>query len=174
MTWELGDDYQLADGVTYKVIFTVWPSQEAYDYLADFNNREKNITAQDVAVKKQFFVEVDGSTYQYVENKGWTTDIPAKEGSNYIADTAMQSLIDSAASLTHYIRTNTSILVDYTSVKMENGTVTETKKVTGAEIRDPNGKMILDGTALQMEKAWNDSLSTSELLELLTKYLNAE
>ena len=171
--WNLGADYQLEDGFTYQLTFTVWPSQEAYDYLADFNNRVKNITEQDASVKKQFFVEVDGIIYQYVENKGWTTDIPAKEGTNYITDAAMQSLINAATSLKHYIRTNTSASVDYTSVKTENGTVTETKTVIGAEIRDPNGKMVLDGTALKMQKAWNDSLATSELLELLTKYLNA-
>ncbi len=170
--WNLGANYQLEDGVTYQLTFTVWPSQDAYDYLADFNNRVKKITEQNTAVKKQFFVEVDGSTYQYVENKGWTTDIPAKEGSAYITDSEMQGRIDAAASLTHYIRTNTRASVDYTSVKTENGTVTETKTVTDAEIRDPNGKMVLDGTALKMKKAWNDSLSTSEQLELLTKYLN--
>ena len=172
--WNLGADYQLEDGVTYQLTFTVWPSQEAYDYLADFNNRVKNITEQNASVKKQFFVEVDGSTYQYVENKGWTTDIPAKDTSTYITDSEMQNRINSAISLTHYIRTNTSASVDYTSVKTENGVETERNTVTGAEIKDPNGKMVLDGTALKMQKAWNDSLDNSQLLELLTEYLNAD
>ena len=170
--WNLGENYKLSDGVTYTVRFTVWPSQEAYDLLKEFNNKEKKITEQTTAVKKQFFVETGDNIYQFVEGKGWTTDIPVKETSTFIADTAMQGIIDSASSVTHYLRTNTSASVDYTSVKTVNGEVAEEKKVTGAEIKDPLGKMILDGTKLQMEKKWNDDLDESQLLELLTNYLN--
>lgn len=49
--WNLGDKFMLEDGVSYKVDFTVWPSQEALDILADINNscrRDKttgNLTA---------------------------------------------------------------------------------------------------------------------------------
>jgi len=35
--WDLGN-VVLEDGVTYTVSFKVWPSQEAYDWLADLNN----------------------------------------------------------------------------------------------------------------------------------------
>ena len=36
--WNLGEQFMLEEGVHYKVDFTVWPSQEAYDILADLNN----------------------------------------------------------------------------------------------------------------------------------------
>ncbi|MBR2256672.1 MAG: VWA domain-containing protein [Blautia sp.] len=36
--WNLGETFMLEDGVSYKVDFTVWPSQEALDILADINN----------------------------------------------------------------------------------------------------------------------------------------
>ena len=39
--WEMGEEFMLEDGVTYKVTFTAWPSQEAYDILADLNNGTK-------------------------------------------------------------------------------------------------------------------------------------
>lgn len=38
VVWNLPENYQLEDGVTYKVEFTVWPSQEALDHVAKLNN----------------------------------------------------------------------------------------------------------------------------------------
>lgn len=38
VTWSLGTDYQLEDEAVYTVSFTVWPSQDAYDLVADLNN----------------------------------------------------------------------------------------------------------------------------------------
>ena len=39
--WNMGENFMLEDGYTYKVRFKVWPSQEAYDLLADLNNGVK-------------------------------------------------------------------------------------------------------------------------------------
>ena len=36
--WNMGETFMLEDGVTYRVEFKVWPSQEAYDLLAGLNN----------------------------------------------------------------------------------------------------------------------------------------
>lgn len=45
VNWNVGGSgYHLEDGVTYKVSFTVWPKQEAYDLLADVGNRQKAIS----------------------------------------------------------------------------------------------------------------------------------
>ena len=38
--WNLDDNYQLEDNVTYSVSFVVWPSQEAIDIVTDLNNGE--------------------------------------------------------------------------------------------------------------------------------------
>ncbi len=38
VVWNMGEKFQLEDGVTYMVQFRVWPSQEAYDLIADLNN----------------------------------------------------------------------------------------------------------------------------------------
>jgi len=171
--WNMGSDYMLEDGVTYTVSFTVWPSQDAYDYLADFNNKVKYITKQDASVKKQFVVEVGGSTYQFVENKGWTTDIPAKETSTYITDDAIQSLIAGASNVTHYLKTNTSASLDYTYIKTD-GTTTQTQTVTGAEIRDPNGKMILDPSEMKVEKAFAHYINAEDPFARIQFYLKVD
>ena len=36
--WNMGETFQLEDGVTYVVTFRVWPSQAAYDLVAELNN----------------------------------------------------------------------------------------------------------------------------------------
>ena len=41
VVWNLGDGFQLEDGVTYMVTFKVWPSQEAYNLIAELNNGVK-------------------------------------------------------------------------------------------------------------------------------------
>ena len=38
VVWNLGDNYKLIPGATYSVSFTVWPTQKAYDIVADLNN----------------------------------------------------------------------------------------------------------------------------------------
>ena len=42
VTWDLGEAGDLQDGYTYTLKFKVWPSQEAYDLIADLNNGLKN------------------------------------------------------------------------------------------------------------------------------------
>ena len=37
VVWSLGSDYQLKDGWTYQVSFTVWPDQNVYDTVAKLN-----------------------------------------------------------------------------------------------------------------------------------------
>ena len=41
VTWNMGEGFQLEDGVTYTVTFKAWPSQQAYDLVAQLNNGEK-------------------------------------------------------------------------------------------------------------------------------------
>ena len=51
--WNMGETFMLEDGVTYQVRFKVWPSQEAYDLLADLNNGVKNYASLSDAEKAQ-------------------------------------------------------------------------------------------------------------------------
>ena len=174
VTWNMGDGYKLEDGVTYTVTFTVWPSQDAYDYLADFSNNVKNITEQSDDTKAQFFVKIGSSTYQYVADKGWTTDIPAKDSSTYINDTDMQNAIDGADSVEYFIRTNTSASIDYTSVKYVNGEESERNTVTGGEIRDPNGKMNLDTRNMKVSKEFVHNINSADPYRKLNFYLKRD
>ncbi|MGI5932375.1 MAG: vWA domain-containing protein, partial [Eubacterium sp.] len=58
--WKMGD-YDLKDGATYTVSFTVWPSQEAYDLVADLNNGIKSYEGLTDAQKAQIAKKADGT-----------------------------------------------------------------------------------------------------------------
>ncbi len=81
--WNIASIGALENGVTYSVTFTVWPSQESYDIIADINNgiiRDENgniirtgtpaeaYAAQPDSVKRQIVI-VDG-VYTLLTNTG--------------------------------------------------------------------------------------------------------
>ena len=51
--WNMGEGFMLEDGYTYQVRFKVWPSQAAYDLLADLNNGVKSYNNLTDAEKAQ-------------------------------------------------------------------------------------------------------------------------
>lgn len=68
VTWDVGGQgYRLADGLTYKVSFVVWPKQEAYDMLADAGNGKKT----DAEMAAAGFVKENGN-WVYKTNTGAT------------------------------------------------------------------------------------------------------
>ena len=86
--WKMGS-FQLEDGVTYKVTFKVWPSQDAYDLIAELNNGTKTyaeLTDEQKAQVHEYDTEpyyrlktnVDGSvtaTYKKTTKTGETVSI---------------------------------------------------------------------------------------------------
>ena len=70
----------------------------------------------------------------------------------------------------YYVKTNTVATVDYTSVRTENGTVTETK--TGSSIiKDPEGKMNLDTSIMTVRKEFAHLINESDPYEEIVFYL---
>ena len=67
VSWPLGDNYKLEDGTTYTVSFTVWPSQEAYDAIADIKNGKK--TYADVIKEHSELADTLTESGDYVTNK---------------------------------------------------------------------------------------------------------
>lgn len=65
--WSMGENYKLEAGVEYRVEFTVWPKQEAYDLLADLNNGLQDYDALDQDIKDQI-IEHDDGTYTVLTN----------------------------------------------------------------------------------------------------------
>ncbi|MBQ6314173.1 MAG: Cna B-type domain-containing protein, partial [Mogibacterium sp.] len=74
--WNMGDDFQLENGVTYIVEFEAWPSQEAYDLVADLNNGLKDYESQSAEVKAQI-KKLDSGEYTLL------TNVPGSVGATY-------------------------------------------------------------------------------------------
>jgi len=65
--WNMGSTFMPEGGVTYQVRFKVWPSQEAYDYIAKLNNGTISYDSLDEAVKAQIIK--NGNTYTLKTNE---------------------------------------------------------------------------------------------------------
>ncbi len=63
--WDINPDSQdlMEDGVTYTMIFTMWPSQAAYDLVANLNNRTVKYDELGQAERDQVFLGDDGVYY---------------------------------------------------------------------------------------------------------------
>ena len=64
-----GSEDLLEDGVTYTMIFTMWPSQEAYDLIADLNNGTINYDDLSQAEKDQVYLGADNVYYLKTNTK---------------------------------------------------------------------------------------------------------
>ena len=140
VVWSLGENYKLDKNVEYKVEFTVWPKQEAYDLLAALNNG---------------LIEW-GEDYTYKASDGSTKTIKA-------SDYESQILKDGN---TYSVLTNTDAGISYDIVTEEDGVETGRQSGTGT-IDNPNNGMGLDESAIKVKKVWNDSLDPTQLLKLL-------
>ena len=85
--WNLGEKFMLEEGVRYKVDFTVWPSQETYDLLADLNNGLKDYDSLGADVKAQIHKSGEGASAVYTlktneDNAGYTYKKATKEKPN--------------------------------------------------------------------------------------------
>ena len=65
VVWDMGDEFMLQDGYTYKVTFRAWPSQRAYDLLADLNN---GLTYGDSKYTADEWAQVDETTHALKTN----------------------------------------------------------------------------------------------------------
>lgn len=65
--WNMGDSFVPEAGVTYQVRFKVWPSQEAYDYIAKLNNGTISYDNLPEEVRAQIIK--NGTTYTLKTNK---------------------------------------------------------------------------------------------------------
>ena len=65
VTWNLGSEGTLKGGNIYSVRFTVWPSQEAYDMIADLNNGKITMTDEKL---KEAGIAKNGDRYTLKTN----------------------------------------------------------------------------------------------------------
>ena len=191
ITWNLGENYQLRDGYTYTVSFTVWPNQASYDIIA--------------ALRNDLLSWENEETYYYVDENGDEQAIPfsdyseqiVKAGNSYslrsnVKDgntvtyykVSTQTLTHEPSGLTNaqknalnhgetvtiteYDPDNPDVITKITVYQKENnGTYTRIEKVPGSTAFVNPDPMPLTGTTVSMTKKWEDSLNPSQLVELI-------
>ena len=68
--WNLGEQFELENGVTYTITFVVWPDQDSLNLVADLNNDLVDYDSLTDAQKEQ--IKKDGNSYKLKTN----TDYP--------------------------------------------------------------------------------------------------
>ena len=86
--WDLSTLGLLEDGVTYKVSFTVWPSQDAYDWVADLNNGIRTWEQVQAAGLDSHFIELDDPTRPSGHRYEVATNPPSKKPTGEITHTS--------------------------------------------------------------------------------------
>ena len=80
VTWNLSEAGKLKDGWIYTLKFTVWPSQEAYDLIADLNNGKKTMTEDQLEAAG---IANNGGVYTLKTNTHLYTTFKDLEGNEY-------------------------------------------------------------------------------------------
>ena len=145
--------YMLEDGWTYGINFTIWPSQEAYDIVAALNNNIINW----------------GEDYTYTKADGTPGTVEF--------DTYKDQILRNGDR--YSLMTNTDCIVTYqqvTATTDSNGNVTY---VYGDEkevhvVANPEGKMGLESTYMNVEKAWDDTINTRNRANYVDFYLKVD
>ena len=150
LDWDLAAIGALEDGYTYAVSFTVWPDQDAYDYVAALNNGLKQIkNSQDETVGVDWDSRVETDANKVTDSKGksyWKGGVPGYPSIIKYTDG------------TFAVLTNTDQSLKYTIAKTEKIDGNEPTVVydgpytSNLPTPDP---MPLTGTASQLEKVWN-------------------
>ncbi len=128
--WDMGENFQLENGVTYVVEFIVWPSQEAYDLVADLNNGIRQFDELTEAEKAQV-VEVTAPTETSTGTYALRTNTDKVEAT--------------------YNRT---------SKTGETVTISDTKDVTATYHEGTIQNMSLDSDFITVKKEWHNALDS--------------
>ena len=169
--WDLGNTV-LEEGVTYTVSFKVWPSQEAYDWLANLQNGTK--TWADVVAAGLYAsngsnpqIVKNGNSYSLLTNKP-STDADGETGYNKItyskvhSQTVTEDDVPAGTQLGIPITgTDADGNKTTTTYTLENGVYTKTvvtEKETYFTNPDP---MPLVPESMNVLKKWETSMNTS-------------
>ena len=159
--WKMGDTYQLRDGYTYDVKFSVWPSQVAYDLVADLNNGIATWDTSTGTAQIVYGADVDENVLPESGKRVYDatyTDQIKKNGDSY----SLKTNVDSGN------------VVTYTKIKTitVNGQTTTTREDGESKFINPD-PMPLTGSESKITKKWNVDLQKEQLIPLLYDTWNA-
>jgi LPXTG-motif cell wall-anchored protein len=161
--WDLGDS-MMEDSVTYTVSFTVWPSQEAYNMVADSNNGIRTWDSLTVDEKNQVLENPAGSGKYELR-----TNPPSAENYNEITyDKVRSEILDTLPDGAQYDTPITDGNITTVYTRNSDGTVTKTETThSTTAFNDPDKNMKLEDTISKVMKKWNSDLQLRQFVEYL-------
>ena len=154
VTWDLSDAGVLADETIYTITFDVWPSQEAYDLLANLNNHmpDYQLNKLNDATLEQLDVTLNGSHFVYTPGATEGTGSWSDGTTTYTSTAAFLAAINAAGEDKVYynILTNTHLYTTY--------------EYNGQSYNDPpenglvSGAMLLEDQTIGIVKYWHNDL----------------
>ena len=155
VTWDLSEAGVVQAGTTYRIKFTVWPSQEAYDLLADLNNGIQKLPLSDDKMV-QLVVDIGNNRYTYTpgatEGAGVWNGTSGSPLTTEQLVAAIKAAEDAGTDVTYSVPTNTHLRTSYSF----DGT-TYTDIPAGAL---PSEDMLLEDTTIKVLKIWNNPVDT--------------
>ena len=156
VTWDLSAAGVLQPDVVYSVKFDVWPSQAAYDLIANLDNETVKVNDLTADEKEQLEITVGGTVYEY-KNGAWSPSI---------SDEELEALIDAALrtnppSVSYNLKTNTHLNTTYTY----NGNTYTDKFDQG------HGLMEIESTEMDVRKAFADTINSEDPFTSIVFYL---
>ncbi|MBR3395027.1 MAG: VWA domain-containing protein, partial [Firmicutes bacterium] len=97
VTWDLGEAGELQEGWVYSIEFTVWPSQEAYDTIADLNNGVITMTDKELEAAGIAKPTAEGQPYTLKTNTHLNTTFTDPSG--HVYDVVKENLVSEAMAL---------------------------------------------------------------------------
>jgi len=166
VTWDLSDVGTLEANTTYRIKFKVWPSQAAYDLIANLNNETQKISDTDITddVRSQLTVKIGSTTYEFDSStKRWK---PSNDSSSEgVTSAQLQTMIESSNNVEYNLKTNTHLNTSYDY----NG-VSYTDVVKDV----PNGSMLLESELMIVQKMFAHSINAQDPFTSIMFYLKED
>ena len=165
--WDLGNSL-LEDGVTYKVSFVVWPSQEAYDWVANLNNGIRDWSDLEAAHLQDHFLRVEDSSTPSGYRYEVATNPPSRDSEGHIINNRIEYTkthretvgnLPAGVTLDRPIeetdpvtgtKTTTTFTQNPDGTTFTKTVVTQAKSAFGP----PDLNMDLDDTTIKVQKRW--------------------
>ena len=180
--WDLGNTV-LQNNVTYVLTFTVWPSQAAYDWVADLNNGVKtwaDVVAANLQNQIYRVYNDDGDLVGYEVQTNPQSSVNVDEETGNVTSsvngisykkTTEQTVTEQGTGGTnkYWNADHTAYIIETTSYSA-NGDGTYTKKVESTvytSFNMPDKRMALEDTDFYVEKEWKVNGKLTELHNFL-------
>ena len=178
--WNLGN-MTLEDGVTYTLSFTVWPSQTAYDWIADLANEAKTWDQAVAQGLDKQIVRIEDSTSRTGYRYELMTNPPSTDDQGHIINnkieykkTASETITDlpegvDTPTADHPVTVTSEDGKTTTTYTLNSdGTYTKTEVISKETCFGPPDKnMGLEDTMLKVRKKWVVDLQIRQLVEYL-------